>query len=86
MSLLVGTALLFLFIFILWLMLIMFPPALKPLVALQQNTAGTAGLGENAMWIQWLMLFLVPLLFIGLGIVAAFIVAAFRQEAHRGRI
>ena len=82
MSLLLATLLLMFFMLIGWLMILLFPRVFPPFVQLQQDTAGTTGLGGYGEFHLWILVFAVPLLFIGLGIVVAFIVTM-REEAHR---
>lgn len=82
MSLILAVLLLMFFMLIGWIMVLVFPRMFPPFVDLQQQTPGTTGLGGYGEFYLWLLVFAVPLLFIGLGIIVAFMVTM-REEAHR---
>lgn len=85
MGALLGVVLLFVGILVLWAMLLTFPSVFIPLVDFQQRTPGTDGLGGYGEFHLFILVFVVPLVFIGMLVVVVFVGGSMRQEAHRER-
>lgn len=87
MGLIAGLAVLFIGIVVLWIMVLTFPSIFTTLGTFVENTPEAEGFGQNLVpYFEFILLFVVPLVFIGGLLVVTLIIAAFRQEARRERI